>query len=664
MRLALIKRTTVSLAVGLCLLGLLASCTDSKEKAQRELMEAGVISSVLDVGSPAGAAALLQAIGQKNDAIARKLLAAGVSPNASVIGVTPLFAALHHDEQELALHLLELGAEVNTADTEGATPLMEAAFRGQKDMVAALLAHQADVRTKDADEWTPLMCACAKSGRMAELANDVWTYFGFDPDSAPHYTGHYAKEASPKTEPKVRRDIVRMLLEAGAENTAGRYGETPLTIAACEGRAQMVKQLVGLPAPETKRSLIPPVLAAAWAGEEKALRALKDAKADANAAFMNFTPLQVAACKGQAAIIPQLVAAGASVRGVEKPEQALDFAIDRKDMACVKALVEAGADVNPHSEYGSTPLSSAVAHYEPSLFDYLLKKGANPADVRALDAAINWGHTACFERLLKPAAAAFAEERGETVVQKLVHAFNHGADEVALTAAKKAGVTLTLHHPTTECLLGMLDKALEAGIDVNAKDKHGNTALHDALSSYYRSQVDAATRRAVMMRLLKAGANPNKPDRYKKYPLESLVSDMDTADAEPLVDEAELLLKHGADPNLAGGKDKPLNELMEQLLVKPELRCRMTRLLVEAGADVRSKDHIYHQTPLHAVFSHFAEHSAVLRELTQILVEAGAPLSEPDGLGRTPLDVLERNITRMSKEDADAVINILKKGRR
>lgn len=652
------------MTVGLCLLSLLASCTDSKEKAQRELMEAGVIASVLDVGSPVGAAALLQAIGQKNDAIARQLLEAGVSPNASVMGVTALFTALHHDETDLALHLLELGAEVNTVDTEGATPLMEAAFRGQKDMVAALLAHQADVRAKDADEWTPLMCACSKSGRMAELATDVWTYFGFDPDSAPHYTGHYAKQAAPKTEPKVRRDIVRMLLEAGAENTEGRYGETPLAIAACEGRAQMVKQLVALPAPETRLGLIPPVLAAAWAGEEKALRALKEAKADANAAFMNFTPLRIAADKGQAAIIPQLVAAGANVRGVEKPEKALGVAIERKDMACVKALVEAGADMNPPSEYGSTPLSSAVAHFEPSLFAYLLEKGANPADARALDTAINWGHTACFERLLKPAAGAFAAERGETVVQKLVRAFNHGADEVVLTAAKKAGVSLTMHHPDTECLLGMLDKALAAGIDVNAKDKHGDTALHTVLSSYYRSQVDAPTRLAVLTRLLEAGANPNEPDRRKEYPLESLVSDMDTADAEPLVDEAELLLKHGADPNLAGGKDKPLNVLVGQLLIKPEPRFRMTRLLVAAGADVRSKDHIYHQTPLHTVFRRFAERSAELRGLTQILTEAGAPLTEPDEYGKTPLDELERNISRMSKADADAVIGILKKGKR
>lgn len=114
-----------------------------------------MISSVLDVGSPVGEAALLQAIGQKNESVARKLPEAGVSPNAKVAGVPALLAAINKDEPKLVLLLMELGADVNAAGPEGATPLMEAVFRGQKDIVGVLLAHQAEVNAKDESDWPP-----------------------------------------------------------------------------------------------------------------------------------------------------------------------------------------------------------------------------------------------------------------------------------------------------------------------------------------------------------------------------------------------------------------------------------------------------------------------------------------------------------------------------
>lgn len=96
----------------------------------------------------------------------------------------------------------------------------------------------------------------------------------------------------------------------------------------------------------------------------------------------------------------------------------------------------------------------------------------------------------------------------------------------------------------------------------------------------------------------------------------------------------------------------------------PELRCRLVRLLTEAGADVCAKDHIYQQTPLHAVFRHFHSNPEELIGLTQVLAEAGTPLTEPDGMGKTPLDYLKLYARDIKQADWDKLMEILKKNLR
>lgn len=654
------KRITVSMTVGLCLLCLLASCTDSKEKSQRELMDAGVISSVLDVGSPVGEAALLQAIAQNNEAIARKLLEAGVSPNASVAGVPALLAAINKEETALALHLLELGADVNASGPEGATPLMEAAFGGKKDLVAALLARQADAKAEDDDGWTPLMCACAKSGKTAEMVEELLNGIGLD-ESNQRFRGSYGLRKSPKTEPKVRRDIVQMLLEAGAENSVARYGLTPLAVAACEGRTQMVKQLAVLPTLQTERALIPPMVAAVWGGEEKTIKALMAAKADMNADYYGCTPLSTAVKKKHAALIPQLVAAGAEVNRMQGVDSPLFLAVKQQDIDCVKALVEAGAELNPATEHGLTPLSTAMVFYQPEIVDYLLEKGANPQDPHALETAVTWERKECFLRLLKPSAAAYAKEKGKSVIEMLVDSFNHSMEDMM----RSSGSKLHIHTPAPEVLLEMLDEALMSGLDVNALNTKGETPLHVVLGPFHRKHIDAATRRKVLIRLLEAGASPNIPDGKGHYPLASVVSSMSIAtDVEPFIEEAALLLQHGADPDVSNGEDTLLHKMLAPFSMKADKRCRMVRLLVESGADVNAKEHDTLQVPLQVVFRRYHRDSAELLGLTQILADAGASLTVTDKAGKTPVDTLELYISLMKRPDADKVIEMLKKSKR
>lgn len=652
-------RCACALTAAFCLSCLFASCSDPKEEAQKELLRFGVISSVLDVGSPVGAAALLQAISQHNTDIAGKLLTAGVSPDASVEGISALLCAISKDETSFALSLIELGADVNGMEGNHPTPLMEAAFRGQKDVVESLLAHHADMNAKDDGGWTALTAACAKSGKTAAFMKELLAMKGLDETDEPIRLSAYAARTCPRNDPKLQREIVQRLIEAGAKNSSDFRGLTPLCVAACEGRPKMVKQLAALPADGEGRS-VPPLLAAVWCGHDKTIHELIAAKADVRADYLGTTPLYMAAYKKRAELIPVLVKAGADVRKADMINNPLDIAVEQQDMPTVKALVEAGAEMNPHSELGSSVLASAVVHYSPEIFDYLLAHGSNPNDDHALTCAINWGRKDCFARLLQCKELMVAAEKKEPLVIRLIRSFEHTGDNLLRQAANRANVKISIAHPSAENLVEMLEMATFLGANINATDSLGNTALHRCMDTVFDETSDRAERIKVAHALIQAGANVNATNESGTTPLGVLVSKFRRGNqACDVTEELALLLRNGADPNLSDGKDTPLHNVLELRECSDKERCRLVRLLIEAGADVNAKDSIRQQTPLHALFrNHY--HSESIVELTKLLVEGGALFTVQDRLKESPLDELERKIKYMKKGDAEKVIAIMK----
>ena len=87
-----------------------------------------------------------------DDAIARKLVAAGLDPNRRTFeGQTYLHICARHGWEATARSLIELGARVNALDEkEGQTPLAVAVKNGQTGMVRLLLKHGAD---PDLADW-------------------------------------------------------------------------------------------------------------------------------------------------------------------------------------------------------------------------------------------------------------------------------------------------------------------------------------------------------------------------------------------------------------------------------------------------------------------------------------------------------------------------------
>lgn len=84
--------------------------------------------------------------------------------------VCPLHSAVASRHFDIAVVLLENGADVNAKQMSGITPLHQAAHNGQKEMVELLLRYKAEVNARMENSQTPLSMALDKGHKeIAEI---------------------------------------------------------------------------------------------------------------------------------------------------------------------------------------------------------------------------------------------------------------------------------------------------------------------------------------------------------------------------------------------------------------------------------------------------------------------------------------------------------------
>jgi ankyrin repeat protein len=397
-------------------------------------VSAGELSSALKRGDGATARALL----------AERRADAG---DADADGTTALHWAVHHGDYELAVALLDAGAQVGARNRYGVPPLTLAAENGDSAMTQLLVERGADANTALPEGETALMTA-ARTGDTATLD---------------------------------------ALIEAGArvDDKEGWKGQTALMWAAHENNAPAIRTLLAAGAARDVRSTagdFSALLFAVRAGSLDAARALLDAGADANESLLDGTSaLVLAATNAHYELAGLLLERGADPNAAAQGWSALhQIAWSRRwnmgfnlpgpsqtgqldSLELVRRLVAKGADIdarqtkepadgnrNKLDRLGATPFLLAAKSCDLPLMSTLLALGAD---------------------------ASLTTHAGTT----------------ALMAAAGVGIWAPGENPGThdECLAAM-ELALHAGGgDVNTIDKNGETALHGAI---YRGGNIAAIR--------------------------------------------------------------------------------------------------------------------------------------------------------------------------
>ncbi len=243
-------------------------------------------------------------------------------------------------------------------------------------------------------------------------------------------------------------DLVKALIAAGANpRVTNRYGITPLSQACENGNAQIVEMLIkagaDVNAPHAEGET--PLMTASRTGNPAAIKVLLDNGADINAAeqWRGQTALMWAAAEGHTEAVKLLISRGAKmdVRSKEFDFTALRpkagsvgmnfprggftpllFAARQGHFDTVKALVDAGANIDLPEPDGTTALVMAIINFHYDIASYLMDKGAdvNSADIRgrsALYAAVDQKNLDISNR---PPAKVDDKNTPETLMRQLI----------------------------------------------------------------------------------------------------------------------------------------------------------------------------------------------------------------------------------------------------
>jgi ankyrin repeat protein len=313
---------------------------------------------------------------------------------------------------------------------------------------------------------------------------------------------------------------------------------------------------------------------------------------------------------------------------VDYTPQAFIQRAQQGDIQAVKVFLAAGMDPNTKDAKGNTALMYAVAENRTELIKVLLKAKANVNEKNDGQTALSWsaarGKLDAVHLLLDHGADA------QTINQAFVTAAEYAHTDVMHALLEKGA---KLNEVGSEALLRAADSMLvgvpdqdrsdtvtflcSLGVDVNAKDNEGWTAL---LSAADRD------RASLVQTLVDRGADVNAKCDCTGY-LSGGWTALMIAAREGHDDIARILVAKHADVNLK-------NNLSQTALVEAANKGRadVVRTLLDNGADANAKD-IHGRTPLMeaALEGHV--------DVVQTLLQRGAHVHDRDAQGRTAMQL-------------------------
>jgi uncharacterized protein len=431
-----------------------------------------VVPALIPIGIVADGGATLAVVAKAGDReTLRALLQKGVNVNApEADGTTALHWASYRDDVETADLLLRAGARANAANDLGVTPLWTASQNGSEAMVRRLLSAGANPNAALLAGETPVKVA-ARSGKPRVVEQLIaggarvdargprgqtalmWAVSQRHPDAVAVLLAHGA-------DVKIRSESWSQVMAVPPHGylpynkTIPAGGETALLFAARVGDLPSAKLLVGAGANVNDADAwgVSAVTLAAHSDFTELVEYLLEQRADPNAAPNGFTALHEAIMHRDERMAAALLAHGAD------PNARLETWTPTR---------RSSDDFNFAPELvGATPFWLASRFIQPGVMRLLAARGADPRFVH----------------------------HGERVVEGRGEAFVHRKDvTTAVMAATGMGGGRAWAQPAAgqrEALtLDAVKLAVEFGVDVNAANADGRTALDAARTLKYDSVV-------------------------------------------------------------------------------------------------------------------------------------------------------------------------------
>jgi uncharacterized protein len=352
----------------------------------------------------------------------------------------------------------------------------------------------------------------------------------------------------------------------------------------------------------------------------------------------------------------------------------LQWAVYNGDVAEVRRLLKAGADVSVANNYGVTPMTLAAEVANTDMLKLLLEVGANadspnPEGQTALMAVARTGNVAAAQLLLDHGATVDAKEKwgGQTALmwasarrhpEMMQLLISKGADVNACSIDRdyqrhvtaegrpksldSGGLTPLLYAARENCI-ACVDVLLKNRADLDLADPDGVSPL---LLAIMNANWDLAKQ------LIVAGADVNQWDIFGETPLLTAVDQRSRIDGGRASIDApnkisglaivNLLLERGAEPNMQlffkpahvrGGAPGDVRSggatftrgATALIRAATNADLEMVKLLLEHGADAT----LYmadRQTPIHAAIAGRASEPQAL-ELIRVLQKAGTDVN-------------------------------------